>query len=810
VSRARPLVAGVSALGKSLLVLVGVPTALWRLWLLAAVPGRAPGAVGVPHLLALWTRVVLVVVASAWAFAAQRLGRDLVAALRRREVAAATTWSARWAAAVAGLLVLATAGSSLARHGAPGAWRRPAAVAAQRLEQPRLATVAANQSLAGLAATVLGDARAWPLLAASNLGARQADGAWVVDPNLLRPGWRLALPAGRARAAPVGSPSEAADAPRAHEGHLLAELSLLGLGIVTTAALARRLRLLERVGESLRSPGERRRRAEPAAGEAASLIAPLAQSLLLEWIDAANRLLWGALRARGPGAALPEVRLVRAGPDGVELLLASDVGPPPEPFVARSGGRWWALEPSLGPRESTELSRGLGRYVPWLVPLGDDGEAAYLLALGPGRRLGVVGAPDEVAAALRALSVALRTLPWAEELSVELLGASPPPADELCHQLAESSAPALATLGAAARRSLAERLTRSWRREPLVLVADERTAPAEELLAAAARVAGVIAPGALGTEHLVVEQGTAVLEPYGLRLRHPAANERQAALADSLLAAARTRPAPVSPPLARPVPAPGGDAAIAIEVLGPRPRLAGPVGPIADRYVERALEALACLALRGGRAPADELARVLFSGQPHAEARRRLDAVTGAAALALGLDRDGARGLEEVDGELRLSPAVGCDWWRFVGLAWAARAAESGPALDHLRQALALVEGPPLARARDGFPWFVAEGHAARMGEEIVDAAHHLATLATAAGELPLARWAVARGRLIEPASEMLARDLMAICDLEGDRAGVEAAFEGLQRALEALDGSEPSAETRALYHALAPKRICR
>ncbi len=55
-------------------------------------------------------------------------------------------------------------------------------------------------------------------------------------------------------------------------------------------------------------------------------------------------LLWRLVRDQD--AEAPEVRLVRAGPDGIELLLAAPRPEAPWPFLPRRDGRWWVLDPA--------------------------------------------------------------------------------------------------------------------------------------------------------------------------------------------------------------------------------------------------------------------------------------------------------------------------------------------------------------------------------------------------------------------------------------------------------------------------------
>ena len=134
-----------------------------------------------------------------------------------------------------------------------------------------------------------------------------------------------------------------------------------------------------------------------------------------------------------------------------------------------------------------------------------------------------------------------------------------------------------------------------------------------------------------------------------------------------------------------------------------------------------------------------------------------------------------------------------------------AAAARTDPprAIELLRSALELATGPPCASVLAGFGWLRSEAIADQIEATLVDGAHRLCTLALAANDSALARWAIEVGARCVPESEILARDLMAVCDAEGDRGGVRSAFSELEAALERLGHNEPSAETRALLDAL-------
>jgi DNA-binding SARP family transcriptional activator len=822
-ARRAALGAGCLALAKAAVLAVGVPLALARLWNLAPVPGRffyRSAAASV----AAGAHLVVLAVAVVWLVATASLLRDVWGALRRHETLDVSSWSARWAGAIAGLILLAAAGSSLVAPGSSLTTPNSAVTApasqvlrsrpAPASQVPRAAratvTVASRECLADVALRATGCVDDWPLLARLNLGHQQADGARMLDPARLRPGWQLDLPRGAPRSTSTadrrGGAAPAPDRPSARQ---LAELGLLGLGVVTTCALARRIRHLRRTASSGRRPGERRVAAAPPVGEARVALEPFADAPLIDWIDLANRLLWRLVRDLEVPAL--DVRLVRAGPDGIELLLASPCPVAPWPFFARRDGHWWVLDPAVEPAELRDDVAGARRLFPSLVPLGDDDDASYLLAVGPGRRLGISGADEIVDRTLDAIVTSLRTVPWAEELGIELVGIDPPPADERCFQLSSSTTSALEHLAAENDLAGGSRLGGRWRREPLVVVGRPAAGPdCERVLASASSLAGIVAAGKQGTEQLLVEDDRAVLLPYGIELRAVTPATGQLALLDGLLREARRPPTivPIRPGIATDharltaLPVAG---MFEVQLLRADPALVGPLHEVAPRDLPRLVELVAYLALHDGTAPVETIADALFPRSAPATRRVRADETARAARAALGRGPgDRALLVRSHDG-LLLDPAVTCDLTRARRAFASARFIEPAAAEVLLSDALALVEGTPLSAVVAGYSWFGAEGYDELLAAEIVDAAHHLVALALAADRSDLATWAIARGRLAGPDSEILARDLMTTAAAENDAAAVRGAFSELERALERLGGGEPSLETRALLATLDP-----
>jgi nucleoid-associated protein YgaU len=136
----------------------------------------------------------------------------------------------------------------------------------------------------------------------------------------------------------------------------------------------------------------------------------------------------------------------------------------------------------------------------------------------------------------------------------------------------------------------------------------------------------------------------------------------------------------------------------------------------------------------------------------------------------------------------RLSPAVRCDWTRFLQLV--EHALPSGPAgLPDLERALSLVRGKPFGGAP--LPW--AEPHQQEMTTRIVDVAHTVATYRTAPGpqhDLSAARQAVATGLDVDNTAELLYRDWCRLEHAAGNRQGLHTAITRIQQVNRELDCS--------------------
>ncbi|MGW4561009.1 LysM peptidoglycan-binding domain-containing protein [Streptomyces sp. NPDC004561] len=146
------------------------------------------------------------------------------------------------------------------------------------------------------------------------------------------------------------------------------------------------------------------------------------------------------------------------------------------------------------------------------------------------------------------------------------------------------------------------------------------------------------------------------------------------------------------------------------------------------------------------------------------------------------------------DDPYRLSPAVRCDWTKFLQIA--ERALPQGPAgLQDLEKALGLVRGRPFGSRP--LPW--AEPFQQEMITRIIDVAHTVATYRIPAGphhNLSAARQAIATGLDVDDSSELLYRAWMRVEHAAQNRSGLHTAIARVQQINRALDASlEPETE---------------
>ncbi|HEX4128276.1 MAG TPA: LysM peptidoglycan-binding domain-containing protein [Acidimicrobiales bacterium] len=658
-----------------------------------------------------------------------------------------------------------------------------ASVAAQgpvvALGAARTYTVQPGDTLWRIADDLLGDGADWTSLAALNLGRHVGTGVRFVDPDQLREGWHLQLPA------------EAGDVVRDHRrggathrpsqpdppGHL-PELLALGLGSVACAALARRAGHRRRLGP--RFNGDRMEHPVPSEGvlDTATLLQRFAGAPALHSFEAANCLLGLAVGDRRAG---PKVRAICVSPSGVTFWLAGSLSDDaPEGFDrVQDGNAWFVSHDALHGHEPSSP------YLPVVLPVGDDAEGTWFIPLEPGDVLPLLG---EAAPALwRAARAAVGSWAWSDTIVV-----TEDPDDE------------------------------ALRDEPGAVPHLPRTVlfcgdPAVLSPPVAARCAVITMEPVAATDlTLLVDRQAATVHPMGLVVRpHLQSAETAGHVAelvarpvdddhptrDAVELAERTEPRVEMGALS--------SGTVEVRLLTMTPRIDRLREDLPPNRARRATELVAYLALHQPDVITSDRLRTRVLGSSDADAASKtLFNTAYAARRALGVDDQGDPLFPagSRDGLYQLSPQVTVDAHRAVALAAEGRAqTDPDVAIAYLRSALELVEGEPLANALSGYAWWEAEGHGGRVAAALVDAACIMASLASDTGRFELARWGLERARLLEPYSEALSRAAMQVAAAEGDADRLRLEWRDCQRRIDALDpGGSPSARTESLYGELS------
>jgi len=736
----------------------------------------------------------------AWAACCAQLIRAVTAHVRRGETGVPLGASVldRLAARIAmGILAAGSVGvaaPAVAVTAAGASAPAVTAVAGQFRSMDSVHTVRRGDSLWRIARERLDDDGDWTAIAALNLDADMGDGARLVDPDHLRAGWRLRLPDTAREASRVGAPVVRGDAGRPDAR--LPELVALGAGSLACAALARRARRRRDEGRRLAEPNRHAFEASAlglsaGAVDAAALLGRFEGVAALRAFETANVLL-GARVGRN-GAACPAVRTICVGPDGVTFWLRSPAaGAPPPGFEQLRNGESWHVRH----RELGEVAPG-HPYVPVALPVGDDDDGTWLLALEPGDVVPLLGV--SAVALWRSARAAQESWTWAD--SVVVADAADDP----------NLAVPTATEPASARRVL------------------YFGCPASLTPALAGRACVVTTEVAVGSDlSVLVDERAATIHPLGRVVRPHLMSEDMARHVDEVVGAtpaetvaaspgARARPAAATPP--RPEPAHPSDplrivpGLVDVRLLTLTPRLDGLCEELPPNRIRRAVELVAYLALHHPDVITGDRLRTRVLGSADADAAAKtLFNTAHAARRAMGADEHGDPLFPAGSrtGLYQLSPAVTVDVQRAIELAGLAKACEEDDrAIASYRGALELVEGEPLANALAGYSWWEAEGHAGRIAAVLVDAACSLAALSADRGLFELARWGLGRARLVAPYSEALSRAAMELAAAEGDADCLRTEWRQCQRMVDALDpGAWPSRRTETLYGELSRRML--
>ena len=732
----------------------------------------------------------------AWAACCAQLVRAVVAQVRSGDIGARVDGSVldRIAARIAiGVLALTSIGAPLALSSdagasapVPSAHVRIGLPAAQtsRSSEPTAArtthTVQPGETLWRIADERLGDGADWTAIAALNLGRAMAAGTRFVDPDQIRAGWRLRLPLTASTTDEPHSSDSRADGGTARLGDHLPELVALGLGSLACAALARRARRRHRAAPFsdelplMRSPSDD-------AIDAAALLERFAEVPALQSFEAANCLL-GRMLQDGPAG--PRVRAICVSEAGVTFWLTEPRDDAPTGFVpVMDGSAWHVDQGALGDQDA------FTPYVPLALPVGDDDEGTWLVALGPGDVLPLLG--EAAPSLVRSMQVAAGAWAWSD-----MIVATDDPDDP----------------GLGRPAATDPRMTRHH-----LFFGDPVSLPAE-----VARHSAVVTTATVAASNLtvLVDRQGATLHPMGRVVRPHLQSVEMAGALGELMAPPEREVEPrhadrYEDPLPDSV---GGTAALSpgsvdVRLLTMTPRLDGLCEDLPPNRARRAVELVAYLALHQPDEITGDRLRTRVLGSSDADAASKtLFNTAYAARRAMGLDKQGDPLFPAGSrtGLYQVSPRVTVDVHRAIALATEGRSqADPELAIAYFRAALHLVEGEPLANALSGYSWWEAEGHGGRIAAVLVDAACAMATLATDAGHYELAHWGLERARLVEPYSEALSRAAMQVAAADGDADRLRLEWRDCQRRVDALDpGSSPSTRTESLYGELSRRML--
>jgi DNA-binding SARP family transcriptional activator len=728
----------------------------------------------------------------AWAACCAQLVRAVVAQVRSGEVGADRGASVmdRVAARIAiGVLALTSVGAPLALSSAAGATTTPSnghvgvgllaptAPEAQRAAARATHAVQPGDTLWRIADERLGDGADWTAIAALNLGRTMAGGARFVDPDQIRAGWRLHLPLAAVATDEHRPSGDTRGGSTARPGEHLPEMIALGLGSLACAALARQARRRHRIDRFNGDLGLRGPVSDDAV-DAATLLCRFAEVPALHSFEAANCLLGRTLLDDPAG---PKVRAICVSDSGVTFWLTAPLGDAPGAFEPVQGGAAWHVDHgALGEQDA------FTPYVPLALPVGDDAEGTWLVALGPGDVLPLLG--EAAPSLLRAMRAAAGAWAWSDMIAV-----SDDPDDPAARL-------PLPTVPPGTRHHL--------------FFGDPASVPPEM-----ARHGAVVTTTTVAASNLtiLVDRQGATLHPMGRVVRPHLQSMEMAGALTELMAAPDEGDDETRRANSERLPAPAaGDGtsalspgAVDVRLLTMTPRLDGLCEDLPPNRARRAVELVAYLALHQPDGITGDRLRTRVLGSSDADAAAKtLFNTAYAARRAMGVDERGEPLFPTGSrtGLYQVSRHVTVDVHRAIALAMEGRSqADPAVAIAHFRAALDLVEGEPLANALSGYAWWEAEGHGGRIAAVLVDAACSMAVLAADAGHFELARWGLERARLVEPYSEALSRAAMQLAATEGDADRLRFEWRECQRRVDALDpGSSPSTRTESLYGALS------
>jgi nucleoid-associated protein YgaU len=644
------------------------------------------------------------------------------------------------------------------------------------------------------------------------------------------------------------------DATLTAEDSDLAEAAAPWVGVSALAAtgLGAILLMRRRVQQRDRRPGHRIAQSQdPHIHEAEADLRAAGDPVSVELLDRALRSL--SAKCASTQTSLPHILGARLGPD-CELLVGENQGIPVTPF-RRVDARTWRVDQNSSALLDEESARQVPAPYPGLATLGQDNQGAQVLVdLPQVGAIGLAGQETAVTEVLTSLAVELSTSPAADHVNVTCIG---PIAPDLAQLVKTGRVRAFADVDACLKELELQTLEYAST-GPGEDIAPEVVLSARPLngqhLDRLSRVLGSVAapPIALvaretddhrlpGTWHLLAEGEQALPELGGVTLSLQRVSQASYDQIRTLLETAEVAasvPAPgwervpqepqlVSPRSTSPA-APSASFSALMDLSEPAPAQPRPVGglrptPLQEYEVQvrvlgkveiigpdtstlepgrrRSLTELACyLKLRPGRTP-DQISRSM--GGP----RGPWTASTRSAHLSklrawLGRDSAGAPHFPtQTGGTYTLASTVGCDWEVFQELAKLGLAEDTQRATTLLEEALALVTDEPFSGVGlDRYGW--AEPLKPEMHAAMVDVAHTIAIRHLRDGFLEAARTALTKMLELDPACELLYRDLFHVEHKAHNTEAITRAVQRLHIALDQLD-LEISEETEKLLEQL-------
>ncbi len=668
----------------------------------------------------------------------------------------------------------------------------------------------------------LGDGRRYKEIYELNKGLLQLDGRRLELARLIQPGWNLVMPddavgvqrmsqppqAVTPAPAPIQQQPDAPGASTASEQGGVQEMpgGLLGTGLLAATALAA-------------LAVERRRRIGVASGaeDVEVALRGSATPSRAAFLDRALRDLMAACRESS--TPLPPVYAVTLDDSTVTLRLAPAAPQPAGEWTTEDEGATWVRE-HVDPSEALESETS---PYPALVGLGVDGEGRDVLVdlEAAGGVVAIDGAPTVVSEVAAAIALQSGTATWATDMRVTATGLPAGLAgigddririvtaldDEIesLEQRLESIRADVLTGRLSRRASLPSQL---------VVVgdhaADEVSDRLVDLTGPERQSLAVVLAGthraARWTLH-VDSGGHLRLEELGITVTANRIGEEQVEGIAALFAAARQPDRPddggqvrIPEPTRKVDDASWSTAARRVGVLG---TIAVTGAAEADEArAEQLVELVAYLALHPEGVHPHVLAGVLW---PRGVTPDVSDAVVARAREWLGDDVHGHHYLrEDAEGRLSLSEGVVCDWDAVRSLFLRARASGSRrDEVELLRRGLQLVRGESFAGTPDGrYAWVAHQDLERTMRRVVVASAHRLVELLGGDDDPGGAAAAAEAGLRVDPANQLLWRDLLRARYASDRQAGVRRTLDAMGAALRDLP-LEP--ETDALVREYLP-----